>query len=451
MKELLGLPADTPPSADAFLEATHPQDRVRVDEAYRRAFESGGGRYVVEFRTRSGRWLGARGRVLFDNEGRPERSVGTILDITDAKRIEAALFEKSPVALFVIGVQQDGSFVYEEVNPVFCRYTGVTREAIVGQTPEEVFDESVTSLLNQHYGTCLRTGRRHEYEISGELPAGFLIRRTILEPIEWDENGRVRRILAAAMDLTEARQLEAALRQSQKIEALGQLTGGVAHDFNNLLTAVLGNLSMLMRNLPPGSDRRFAEHAARAAERGARLTQQLLAFARRQQMTLQLLDLNALVVDMQDLLMRTLGAQITVETELAPDLWPAIADPNQVELVVLNLAINARDAMPDGGPLRISTANLPAGDRLLPSELSGDYVMLAVTDVGLGMSEAVQARAFEPFFTTKEVGKGSGLGLSMVYGVATQSGGGATIESAPGRGTVIRVFFKRSAEAPARS
>jgi signal transduction histidine kinase len=202
---------------------------------------------------------------------------------------------------------------------------------------------------------------------------------------------------------------------------------------------------MLIREMPPGRERRFAEHAARAAERGARLTQQLLAFARRQPMTLQPIDLNALVSGMRDLLVRTLGTRIAVETELAPGLWPATADANQVELVVLNLAINARDAMQDGGPLRISTANLPEGDPLLPSDLVGDYVMLAVKDAGIGMSETVQARAFEPFFTTKEVGKGSGLGLSMVYGVATQSGGGATIESAVGRGTVVRVFFRRPA------
>jgi PAS domain S-box-containing protein len=448
-KELLGLSPETAPSAETFLEATHPQDRARLDEAYRRAFEPDDGRYAIEFRTRQGRWIAARGRVLFGADGQPERSIGTLLDITDAKRVEAALFEKSPVALFVIGVQQNGSFVYEEVNPVFCRYTGVPRESIVGRSPEEVFDETVSTLVNQHYGTCQRTGRRYEYEISGELPAGFLIRRTVLEPIEWDESGHVRRILAAAMDLTEARELEAALRQAQKIEALGQLTGGVAHDFNNLLTAVLGNLSLLIKSLPAGTERRFAEHAQRAAERGSRLTQQLLAFARRQQMTLQPVDLNGLVVGMRDLLARTLGERIAVEAELAPGLWPAIADVNQVELVVLNLAINGRDAMPDGGPLRIATANLPQGDKLLPPELAGDYVMLSVADGGIGMSEAVRARAFEPFFTTKEVGKGSGLGLSMVYGVATQSGGGAAIESAPGRGTVVRVFFKRPLEDPA--
>jgi PAS domain S-box-containing protein len=449
MRELLGLSAEATPSAEAFLDATHPQDRTRMDEAYGRAFEPGGGRYAIEFRTRHGRWLAARGRVLFGADGKPERSVGTLIDITDAKRVEAALFEKSPVALFLVAVQPDGGFVYEEVNPVFCRYTGVPREAIVGRSPEEVFDETVSSIVNQHYGMCVRTGRGYEYEISGELPAGFLVRRTVLEPIEWDENGRVCRILAAAMDLTEARRLEAALRQSQKIEALGQLTGGVAHDFNNLLTAVLGNLSLLIRNLPAGNERRFAESAQRAAERGARLTQQLLAFARRQQMTLRPIELNALVTGLRDLLARTLGEIIVVETELAPTLWPAVADANQVELVVLNLAINARDAMPQGGPLKISTANLAEGDPLLPPELTGDYVMVAVADRGTGMSETVRARAFEPFFTTKEVGRGSGLGLSMVYGVASQSGGGAAIESTPGLGTVVRVFFKRAAEEPA--
>jgi PAS domain S-box-containing protein len=441
--EMLGIPPGTKPNSAALLEAIHPEDRGRVEEDYRRAFEERTGRYSAEFRTRQGRWLAARGRILFSPDGRPTRSVGTVLDITDSKRVEAALFERSPVALFLIRAQPGGRFVYEEVNAAFCRYTGVTRETIVGRAPEELFDPKVAALLNHHYDTCFRSGRRHEYEIAGDLPAGYLVRRTILEPIEWDERGQVRRILAAAMDLTEARQLEAALRQAQKIEALGQLTGGVAHDFNNLLTAVLGNLWLLMRNLPEGRERRLAEHAARAAERGARLTQHLLAFARRQQMTLEPVDLNALVNNMRDLLARTLGARIEIETELAPDLWPALADPNQVELVLLNLAINARDAMPEGGPIRLLTANVRTGDRLLPPDLEGDYVMLAVADNGIGMSEAVRSRAFEPFFTTKEIGKGSGLGLSMVYGVATQSGGSAAIESAPGKGTIVRVFLKR--------
>lgn len=440
--DLLGLPPGTEPSPEALFDAVHPEDRARVEEVYRLAFEERTG-YSAEFRTRPGRWLAARGRILFSPDGRPARSVGTVLDITDAKRVEAALFERSPVALFVIRVQPGGRFVYEEVNSAFCQYTGVRPETIVGRAPEEIFDSKVAVLLNHHYGTCFRSGRRHEYEIAGDLPAGYLVRRTILEPIEWDEHGQVRRILAAAMDLTEARQLEAALRHSQKIEALGQLTGGVAHDFNNLLTAVLGNLWLLMRNLPEGRERRLAEHAARAAERGARLTEQLLAFARRQQMTLEPVDLNALISGMRDMLARTLGARIEVVTELAPDLWPALADPNQIELVLLNLAINARDAMPDGGPMRISTANVRTGDRRLPPDLEGDYVMLAVADNGIGMSEAVRSRAFEPFFTTKEIGKGSGLGLSMVYGVATQSGGSAVIESAPGKGAIVRVFLER--------
>jgi PAS domain S-box-containing protein len=244
-------------------------------------------------------------------------------------------------------------------------------------------------------------------------------------------------------EIAERERTEAALLQAQKLEAVGQLTSGVAHDFNNLLTGVLGNLELLERRLKSEDSLRRLRGARLAAERGARLTHQLLAFSRKQRLAPTPLDLNRLVSEASDMLFRTIGATVRIETVLTDGLWPALVDPTQIELVLLNLAINARDAMPEGGRLTIRTANVSRGDA--PHDLApGDYVLISVSDTGEGMSEEVLRRAIEPFFTTKGPGKGSGLGLSMVHGVATQSGGGLIIDSRLGRGTAVNVYLPRA-------
>jgi signal transduction histidine kinase len=246
--------------------------------------------------------------------------------------------------------------------------------------------------------------------------------------------------------MEERERAEAALRQAQRIEALGRLTGGVAHDFNNLLTVVLGNIDLLARSgrLDQDSLNRLAAMRA-AGERGATLTGQLLAFARRQPLIPRPTDLGAIVTGMQDLLKSALGSAILLDIRTAADLWPAMVDTTQIELVVLNLAINARDAMPRGGALAIEVANVKLGPPGRPGEpLEGDYVAVTVRDSGVGMTPEVLARAFEPFFTTKELGSGSGLGLSQVYGTAQQSGGGVRIDTAPGLGTAVSVYLPRA-------
>jgi signal transduction histidine kinase/CheY-like chemotaxis protein len=259
------------------------------------------------------------------------------------------------------------------------------------------------------------------------------------------ELARANRNLQAEMRQRE--KAEDALRQAQKMEAVGQLTSGLAHDFNNLLTGVLGNIELAAsRTREPGVER-LLQAASRSATRGARLTQQLLAFGRRQHLRARTVDVNALIRGMEDMLARTIGPMVAIELELSPSAWPAFVDPTQIEIAVVNLAINSRDAMPRGGVLTIGTENVSSDAAGRPSDLAeeGDFVMISVTDTGTGMDAATVARAFEPFYTTKEVGKGTGLGLSQVYGLAKQSGGGVRIESELGRGTTVRLYLPRSA------
>ncbi|HWC45938.1 MAG TPA: ATP-binding protein, partial [Casimicrobiaceae bacterium] len=244
--------------------------------------------------------------------------------------------------------------------------------------------------------------------------------------------------------------VESALRQAQKMEAMGQLTGGIAHDFNNLLQVIMGNLEVLQRRKLVADDNaaRMIGAARRGAERAATLTQRLLAFARRQPLAPKSIDVNKLVNGMSERLHRTLGESIRIETVQAGGIWRVHADANQLENALLNLAVNARDAMESGGKLTIETANVHLDDAYADANeiRSGQYVMIAVSDTGTGMADDVAAKAFEPFFTTKDVGKGSGLGLSQVYGFIKQSGGHAKIYSEPGQGTTIKLYLPRLAQ-----
>ena len=248
--------------------------------------------------------------------------------------------------------------------------------------------------------------------------------------------------------IAEREVMEGALRQAQKMEAIGQLTGGIAHDFNNLLTIITGNLDMAQRSLRDADNvrlRRALGNALKGAERAASLTQRLLAFSRRQPLAPQPLDLDRLIQGMSELLKRTLGETVLLETVTTPGLWRIEADPNQLESALLNLAVNARDAMPAGGRLTIETANARLDEDYAANQAEvapGNYVVIAVSDTGLGMGRETLARVFEPFFTTKEIGKGTGLGLSMVYGVVKQSGGHVKIYSEVGVGTTVKIYLQ---------
>ena len=262
-----------------------------------------------------------------------------------------------------------------------------------------------------------------------------------------DEGGRPLRLAGTLRDVTERRQVEESLRQTQKLEVIGQLTGGVAHDFNNLLTAVLGNIELASLRTNDQNVLSVLKSAGHAAERGAKLTAQLLAFARKQHLAPRVVSLNELVSGMGDLLLQTIGAAIRIETVLEKDIWAVMIDPTQLELVILNLAINSRDAMPNGGRLTVATRNIAISDRNRPAGLpEREYVAISVSDTGSGMPQEVTARAFEPFFTTKPIGQGTGLGLSQVLGFAQQSEGEVRLNSRPGEGTTVTIFLPRSRE-----
>jgi signal transduction histidine kinase/ActR/RegA family two-component response regulator len=303
--------------------------------------------------------------------------------------------------------------------------------------------------------TALR-GRRRQYEC-----------QRLNEQLESRVEERTQELGAANRQLlgqiAERERVESTLRQMQRLEAVGQLTSGVAHDFNNLLTVVLGNIGFLEKDFAAkginGTSSQRLGYMRTAAERGAKLTDQLLSFSRRQRLEPRALDLNESVIGMRDLLQSTMGGSIHIETKHHCGLWPALVDPTQLELAVLNLAINARDAMQVGGTLKVETRNATLGTPRCPEDpAAGEFVAVTVSDTGTGMTDDVRAKVFEPFFTTKEVGKGSGLGLSQVLGFAKQSGGGVCIESRVGAGTSVHIYLPRAeaklaarAAAPARN
>jgi PAS domain S-box-containing protein len=336
--------------------------------------------------------------------------------------------------------------VWQSVNPAWTRVLGWEASDIVGRRadwlchPDDVLD------------THAEVRKIAAGEPTMNFENRFRTRDGGYRTLAWTAVPFEDRLYTVARDVTEERErehmladTEAQLRQAQKMEAVGQLTGGIAHDFNNLLQIVTGNLETLQRMMPDEAPRlrRVADNAMSGAKRAAILTQRLLAFSRRQPLAPRAIDINRLVEGMSDLLHRTLGEPIAIETKLQPDLWQVEADANQLEGAVLNLAINARDAMPQGGRLTISTYNRTVKPEEAREGEPGDYVILVIADNGTGMDEPTLARAFEPFFTTKDVGKGTGLGLSMVYGFVRQSGGHVRILSTPDKGTTVRIVLPR--------
>ncbi len=304
----------------------------------------------------------------------------------------------------------------------------------------------------------LRGGVRELDEVGDALRATAIVLARNREQLESMVSARTAQLAAAnerlRAEIETREQVQSALLQAQKMEAMGQLTGGVAHDFNNLLTVISGSLALLETRLSDEDGLRLLRTALQGAARGAQLTQSLLAFARKQRLDPISADLNDVIVEMTEMLRRSIGRGVEIRHALAAGLWPVLIDVGQIQTALLNIAINARDAMPEGGTVLIKTANIGANGGELPKEVADqDCVLVAVSDTGAGMTSEVLERAFEPFFTTKEVGKGTGLGLSMVFGVVSQSGGAVRIRSRPGEGTTVQIYLPRAmtAATPERS
>jgi PAS domain S-box-containing protein len=381
----------------------------------------------------------------------------SLLDMSDLKRAEEALrLSEARLRLSeeryrqVVDLIQEGIWMHVDGKIAFANPYAL--QMFGAASADELIGRSVMSIVHPEE-RARAAGRTQEVtQGSGSVPLAEMkllkldgrAMTVSQHATRFVQDGKVH-VLVAGRDVTAQQEAEARLHQAQKMESVGQLTGGIAHDFNNLLTVVIGNLDALIAGVA-AEQRPTAESALRAAERGAGLVRQLLAFSRRQMLRPETVALNRIAADMDDLLRRTLGEEIQIVTRLTPDLWPALADRSQLESAVLNLAINARDAMPGGGTLTIETSNVRLDDEYAARNaevVPGDYALLAVTDTGTGMAPEVLERAVEPFFTTKELGKGSGLGLSMIFGFAKQSGGHLKLYSEPGHGTTVRLYLPR--------
>ena len=411
------------------------------------------------------RWLRTVSQPRLGPDGELVGFIGVGTDITVAKEAELELrrqVEEQTAQLAASEAQFRAVFEAALEVMVLLKPDGTVlavnnrREAWRHEKPDEaighkLWDAPTMRAYPQHVEVMKKgiqaaaKGKVFTTEVKMEregVPAAYL--DVSVQPVRGPK-GNILYLLFEARDITELKAAQEQLRQSQKMEALGQLTGGLAHDFNNLLTVVVGGLDLIAKRSEDPKLKRYAENALSAAERGARLTGQLLAFSRVQRLEVRPTYVAPLIQNMRPLLRNVLGPGITKQFELDEAMMPVMADPTQLEVAVLNLAINARDAMPDGGVLSFSSRPVRiSGDADLDD---GDYVELTISDTGLGMPPEVAERAFEPFFTTKEVGKGTGLGLSMVYGMARQSGGSARIASTPGKGTAVSLLFRNADDA----
>jgi len=445
------------------LERVHPEDRAQIDQVARAA-AAGDRDYVGEyrFRTRDGSYRDVcdSAVTIRDVAGRPVRLVGGLLDVTERKVAEAALrssdqqyrvfFEASPSPMWVCDVE---TLRFLAVNEAAVQTYGYTRDEFLTLTAFDIRPAEEAPRLHDA-AAAPPDGARDTGVFRHQASDGRLLDVSVTMHVI-DFEGRSAQ-LVVAYDVTEQRHLEDQLRQSQKMEAVGRLAGGIAHDFNNILTVINGYGALALDRLVTGTDpSEEIEEVRRAGDRAAGLTRQLLAFSRQQVLQPVVLDLNSVVAELERLLGRVIGEDVALETSLEPELARVRADRSQIEQVVMNLAVNARDAMPGGGELLIETANAVIDEASAVDHVgipTGLYVVLAVTDTGVGMDEETRARMFEPFFTTKERGKGTGLGLSTVYGIVEQSGGHIRVTSEPRRGATFRVYLPTAlavGEAPA--
>ncbi len=481
-----GLPPDAAhESHEDWVRRIHPEDREATEKKFRDAVASKAREYTGQYRIirpsdGETRWISVRSTIERDANGKAIRLVGAHSDVTEQVMAEQALRqseerfrnladqladlnatlaerveEKTRERDRIWNVSQDLLLVadrkgiWKTINPAWTRTLGWSEAELLNRTSEWLEhpdDDGTTRARIKELGTS---------DATVKFESRFRHKDGSYRWLSWTGVPDQDHIYAVARDVTaekaaaeRLRATEEALLQSQKMEAVGQLTGGIAHDFNNLLTGIVGSLDLLQTRLNQGRTEnvgRYIDAAMTSANRAAALTHRLLAFARRQPLIPKGVDANQLVVSLEDLLRRTIGETIDLAVVASDGLWTTLCDPNQLESALLNLAINARDAMPRGGKITISTANarIDGINTGAPALSPGEYICIDVTDTGTGMSPEVAARAFDPFFTTKPIGQGTGLGLSMIYGFARQSNGHATIDSKIGRGTSVKIYLPR--------
>ena len=351
-----------------------------------------------------------------------------------------AYFKNTAEALFVVNVLEDGGFSIEDLNPAHEAGIGLPLAEVHGKRIDEILPPALAEQVQAHYRHVLSTGEVYAYRETFELSGEPTFWDTVLVPVR-DASGKIFRIIGSSRDLTGQVAAEERLRQAQKMEALGQLTGGIAHDFNNLLTPIVGALDMLKRKTDDARSLRLIDGGLTSAERARTLITRLLSFARKQRLEGRDISLQRLLRGTVDLLERSIGPAIHLQLDLPPDDLSVHVDPNQLELALLNLAVNARDAMPEGGTLTIRGAREKVVGAHPAGLANGEYARISVEDNGCGMDERTLRMAVEPFYSTKEQGKGTGLGLSMVHGLAAQSQGGLSIASQVGRGTTVELWL----------
>jgi two-component system, cell cycle sensor histidine kinase and response regulator CckA len=457
-------------SYDDYIAHVHPDDRAMVAESFAEAL-AGGEAYAVDVRVvwpdGSIHWLFTRGRFLLDDEGTPLRVAGMVADITERKLVEIATAEQKAAAARALAETValletllksapvgfafvDRDFRFVRINDALAEMNGLPLSEHLGRTVSEVVPQLWPRLKNLYQGV-LRTGEAvRDVEITGETGAQPGVQRhwvVSYYPVQVEDGGRVIGVGVVAADVTESVRLESHLRQSQKLEAVGLLAGGVAHDFDNALAAIIITAELAQRKPAVGDIDTHLDSILRVARSATGLTQQLLLFSRQEPVRSEVVDVPSRIEEILSFLDAALGERIGLELDLQP-VSSARMDPSQLDQVLVNLAINARDAMPNGGTLFVTTKDVTITEPA-PGLSAGRYVELRVSDTGQGMSPEALERAFEPFFTTKAAAGGTGLGLATVYGMVQSALGQVTIESAPGEGTSVRVLLPETLDAPA--
>jgi two-component system cell cycle sensor histidine kinase/response regulator CckA len=445
---------------DGWLRCIHPEDRERV-RAQWTAFVHGGAEYAPECRIQpphgEPRWVQARAAEMRGEDGKLIGYVGTVADITERKRGEQALreaetkyrtlVEQLPAVIYIAELGRAGRWHY--VSPQIEPLLGFAPSEFMadpGLWFKQLHPEDQETIAAQEQ-RCQQTGAPFRAEYRMVARDGRVVWcRDEAVVLRTESDGRTI-TQGVLLDITERKSLEEQLLQAQKVEAIGRLAGGVAHDFNNILTVILGCSDLLLRQQGLGAaSHKTAEEIRKAAERAAGLTRQLLAFSRKQMLEPKVLDLNQAVAQLEKMLRRLIGEDITIVT--VPSSAPACvkADPGQIEQLIMNMVVNARDAMPDGGTITIGTQIATLDDRNARQHgglVAGEYVVLSIADTGTGMSEEIKAHIFEPFFTTKDKGKGTGLGLATCYGIVKQSAGHIEVQSELGHGTTFKIYLPR--------